>query len=248
VVVVHISTNNRTKAPVSPLQGGTFVPLAGCLKGSANCTAANYDYMVGRADEASSILEITPLKPLAASSCLPTPPATTSPCAVANGGNGEGYMVLLTKAITVGGVPAIADAQYAGFQSALASGGPTCPSITNAQLNAVCQLSGAHLALGQALGINPANVVVSFSFSTQSTLDTLAAAASQATPQLIKVNPTGQTTAAFRGLGLADVYVGVMTLPYYLSKTRLTGKLLRRAHRTRPARSPRASTRFPLPP
>ena len=27
VVVVHINTNNLTKAPVSPLQGGTFVPL-----------------------------------------------------------------------------------------------------------------------------------------------------------------------------------------------------------------------------
>src|SRR2546430_13132673 len=28
VVVVHISTNNLTKAPVSPLQRGVFVPLA----------------------------------------------------------------------------------------------------------------------------------------------------------------------------------------------------------------------------
>jgi alpha-beta hydrolase superfamily lysophospholipase len=107
---------------------------------------------------------------------------------------------------------------YANFQAALASGGPTCPSITDATLNVLCQLTGAHLAFGQALGINPANVVASFSFSTQSTLDTLAAAASMATPQQISLNPTGQTTAAFRGLGHADVYVGVMTLPYYLSK------------------------------
>jgi hypothetical protein len=245
VVVVHISTNNLTKAPVSPLQGGTFVPLAGCVKGSANCTAANYDYMVGQAGEAPSILEITPLKPLAASTCLPTPPATTSPCAVASGGNGEGYMVLLTKAITVGGVPAVADAQYASFQAALASGGPTCPSITG-KLNAVCQLSGAHLALGQALGINPANVVVSFSFSTQSTLDSLAAAASEATPQLIKVNPTGQTTAnpAFKGLGLADVYVGVMTLPYYLSKTQPDTASWQAAAASAPDKTSTFTTRF----
>ena len=219
VVVVHINTNNLTKAPVSPLQGGTFIPLSGCVKGSANCTAAMYDYMVGPAAENPVILEITPLRPLAASSCLPVPPATTSPCAVAGGGNGEAYMVLLTKAITVGGVPAVPDADYASFQAALASGGAKCPSITDPQLNAICQLTGAHLALGQALGINPANVVVSFSFSTQSTLDTLAAAASEATPQPIKLNFTGQTTAAFQGLGLADVYVGVLTLPYYLSKT-----------------------------
>jgi pimeloyl-ACP methyl ester carboxylesterase len=219
VVVVHISTNNLTKAPVSPLAGGTFAPLAGCLKGGATCTAANYDYMVGQAAENPTILEITPLKPLAASTCLPTPPATTSPCAAANGGNGEGYMVLLTKAITIGGVAAVADADYASFQAALASGGAKCPSITDAQLNAICQLTGAHLALAQALGVNPASVVASFSFSTQSILDTLAAAASEATPQPIKVNFTGQTTAAFEGLGLADVYVGVLTLPYYLSKT-----------------------------
>jgi hypothetical protein len=216
VVVVHISTNNLTKAPVSPLQGGTFVPLAGCVKGAAACATA--DYMVAPAAENPTILEITPLKPLAASTCLPTPPQTMSPCAAAGGGNGEGYMVLLTKAITIGGAPVVADKDYANFQAALASGGPTCPSITDPVLNPICQLTGGHLALAQAaLGISPANVVASFSFSTQSTLDTLAAAASEATPQTTKVNPTGQTTAAFRGLGLADVYVGVMTLPYYLS-------------------------------
>jgi pimeloyl-ACP methyl ester carboxylesterase len=128
-------------------------------------------------------------------------------------------MVLLTKAITVHGVPAVPDVDYANFQAALASGGPTCPSITDPTLNALCQLTGAHLALGQALGVNPANVVASFDFSTQSTTDTLAAAASEATPQQIKVNPIGQTTTAFGGLGFADVYVGVMTLPYYLSKS-----------------------------
>ena len=219
VVVVHINTNNLTKAPVSPLQGGTFVPLAGCVKGGATCTAANFDYMVAPADENPTILEITPLRPLAASTCLPTPPAMTSPCAAADGGKGEAYMVLLTKAITVGGAPAVPDVDYANFQAALASGGPTCPSITDPTLNALCQLTGAHLAFGQALGVNPANVVASFDFSTQSTTDTLAAAASEATPQQIKVNPIGQTTTAFGGLGFADVYVGVMTLPYYLSKS-----------------------------
>jgi pimeloyl-ACP methyl ester carboxylesterase len=252
VVVVHISTNNagpQAKAPVSPLQGGTFVPLAGCVKGGATCTAANYDYMVGQAAENPAILEITPLKPLAASSCLPTPPATTSPCAAANGGNGEGYLVLLTKAITVGGTAAVPDADYASFQAALASGGGKCPSITDAQLNAICQLTGAHLALGQALGINPADVVASFSFSTQSILDTLAAAASEARPQPISVNPVilggmQQTTAAFQGLGLADVYVGVLTLPYYLSKSDPDTGYWQAAAASAPDKSSTYTTRF----
>jgi hypothetical protein len=248
VVVVHISTNNLTKAPVSPLQGGVFVPLAGCVKGGA-CASA--DYMVAPAAEDPSILEITPLKPLAASTCLPTPPQTSSPCAAANGGNGEGYMVLLTKAITVGGVPTVPDKDYASFGLALASGGPTCPSITNASLNAICQLSGGHLALAQALlGINPANVVASFSFSTESTIDTLAAAASQATPQLIKVNQLKAannmplTTASFQGLGLADVYVGVITLPYYLSKTAPDTEYWHAPAATAPDRTSSFTTRF----
>jgi hypothetical protein len=229
VVMIHINTNNagpQAKAPVKPAAiGGTgaFAPLKGCVVGGT-CTGA--DYSVGVATDDPTILEITPLHPLAASTCLPTPPATTSPCLAPNGGNGEAYLVLLTKAITVGGMAAAPDVDYANFQAALASGGATCPSITVPTLNALCQLTGAHLGLAQlyagvAPGFNPANVVASFSFSTLSTIDTLGAAASLATTQPILVNFTGQTTAAFvpHSPGLANVYVGVLTLPYYLATT-----------------------------
>jgi len=232
VVMIHINTNNagpQAKAPVRPAAlGGTgaFAPLTGCVVGGA-CAGA--DYSVGVAADDPTILEITPLHPLAASTCLPTPPATTSPCQTApNGGNGEAYLVLLTKAITVGGVAAAPDVDYANFQQALASGGPTCPSITDAILNALCQLTGAHLGLAQlyaqvAPGFDPANVVASFSFSTESTIDTLEVLASPnvTKAQPFKANPTGITTAqAHAGLaGHADLYVGVLTIPYYLSKT-----------------------------
>ena len=232
VVMIHINTNNagpQAKAPVTPAAaGGTgaFTPLKGCVVGGA-CAGA--DYSVGVAADDPTILEITPLHPLAASTCLPTPPATTSPCeTMANGGNGEAYLVLLTKAITVGGVAAAPDVDYANFQMALASGGPTCPSITDPTLNPLCQLTGAHLGLAQlyahvAPGFNPANVVASFSFSTESTIDTLALLALPqiTTAQPFKANPTGITTAqAHAGLaGHADLYVGVLQIPYYLSKT-----------------------------
>jgi hypothetical protein len=229
VVMIHINTNNagpQAKAPVTPTAvGGTgaFAPLTGCVVGGA-CAGA--DYSVGVALDDPTILEITPLHPLAASTCLPTPPATTSPCeTMPNGGNGEAYLVLLTKAITVGGVAAAPDVDYANFQMALASGGPTCPSITDPTLNALCQLTGAHLGLAQlyahlAIGFNPANVVASFSFSTESTIDTLTLMSLTADPtkQTIAVNPTGLNTKQANPLlaGHADIYVGALSIPYYL--------------------------------
>ena len=209
VVVVHINTNNLTKAPVSPLQGGTFVPLTGCVKGGATCTAANFDYMVAPADENPTILEITPLRPLAASTCLPTPPATTSPCAAADGGKGEAYMVLLTKAITVHGVPAVPDVDYANFQAAARLGGPTCPSITDPTLNALCQLTGAHLALGQALGREPGEHRASFTSRPSRRSTRWPPPPRKPLRSQSRSTPSGRPRTAFGGLGFADVYVGV---------------------------------------
>jgi hypothetical protein len=232
VVMIHINTNNagpQAKAPVTPAAaGGTgeFAPLTGCVAGGAACATA--DYSVGVAMDDPTVLEITPLHPLAASTCLPTPPATTSPCeTMANGGNGEAYLVLLTKAITVGGVAAAPDVDYANFLAALNSGGATCPSITVATLNALCQLTGAHLGLAQlyahvAPGFNPANVVASFSFSTESTIDTLELMSLTANPTgqtIAAYHPPGFTTAAIPNLNLpghADLYIGVLSIPYYL--------------------------------
>ena len=209
VVVVHITTDNRTKAPVPP-PTGVIVPLVGCATGAA-CTGA--DYEVGVAPDDPTILEIRPLKPLAASSCLAGGP-TSCP-------TGEGYLVLLTKAITEGGAAATPDTDYASFQAAL-QGGATCPSITDATLNALCQLTGAHLALAQAIMVSPANVVASFSFSTQSTVDTLTYLANGTPATSLTVqHPPGFTTAALgKGLpGIADIYVGVLAVPYYLNKS-----------------------------
>jgi len=63
--------------------------------------------------------------------------------------------------------------------------------------------------------------VLSFSFTTESTVDTLELISATATAQTISVHPTGLTTAAIPGLGLpghADLYVGVLNVPYYSSK------------------------------
>jgi pimeloyl-ACP methyl ester carboxylesterase len=209
VIVVPVVTDNFTKATTGFLgPGGTPQPL----KFGADYTAA----LATDAGVGSQILEITPLHPLAPSTCISGGQFLGRNCKT-----GTGYLVILTNGIKdASGHVATPDTDYATIQQALASGGPSCPSITDKTLNGVCQLTGAHLLLARAMGINPANIVVTFSFTTESTVDTMELLAATTQPQSIKANPTGITTAqAHAGLaGHADLYVGVLTIPYYLSK------------------------------
>ena len=197
VRVIQVNIDNTTKATIGvvrPLVLGTDFSLS--LAPDAGATG--------------SLLKITPLKPLAASS----------------GATDTGYLILVTNGLQdVSGATVAADTDYANIKSAL----PTCTTITNATLNAICRLTGAHLTIAGALGVPAANVVLSFSFSTQNTRDTMNAlasitAASPARP--IFVRPTGLTTrqlnAAFAGK--ANVYAGLLDIPYYLSRSApLTG-------------------------
>jgi len=115
------------------------------------------------------------------------------------------------------GNPAVPDTDYANIKAAL----PSCAAITDPSLHGICLLTGAHLQIAAALHLNPANIVLSFSFTTESTVDTLELISATATAQTISVHPTGLTTAAIPGLGLpghADLYVGVLNVPYYSSK------------------------------
>ncbi len=67
-------------------------------------------------------------------------------------------------------------------------------------------------------GVDPADVIVSWWFSTQSVDDVLAATVAAATPQPTLIVPTGLTTQAVNpALGKADIYVGSTRLPYYLT-------------------------------
>jgi len=126
--------------------------------------------------------------------------------------------VFLMNGITdASGNPAVPDSDYASIKAAL----PSCAAISDATLHGICLLTGAHLQIALALHLNPANIVLSFSFTTESTVDTLALISATATAQTISVHPTGLTTAAIPGLhlpGHADLYVGVLNVPYYSSK------------------------------
>jgi len=166
------------------------------------------DYSVNVATDqgvGNTILEITPLHPLVGSSGL------------AN----NGYLVLLTNAIKDAlGNAAVPDTDYATIKAAL----PTCASLqSNATMYGICLLTGAHLTIAGKIGLNPASVVLSFSFSTVSIGATLAVVEQLAAPQTIQVNCPPQFKAA-SPLHYADLCVGVVTIPYYLSRAApLTG-------------------------
>jgi hypothetical protein len=219
VIIVPVTTDNSTKATIgvlgAPLTLGT-------------------DFSAALADDASvgpTILEITPLHPLMPSTCI-----SGGQFLGANCKTGTGYLVFLTNGIKdASGNPAAPDTDYAAIKAALAAGGAKCPGITDATLNGICQLTGAHLAVAAALAqqipalaasLNPANIVLSFSFTTQSTTDTLELLSATTKPTAIKANPTPITTAQVNPAlpGHANIYVGVLTIPYYLSKAApLTG-------------------------
>jgi pimeloyl-ACP methyl ester carboxylesterase len=194
VIVLQVTIDNTTKATTNVVRPLVF----------------GVDYTTGVGPEAgvgSTILEIRPTHPLV--------PSTR--------GTNNGYLVLLTKGITdAAGKAATADTDYTTIKTAL----PTCSTITDNSLHGICQLTGAHLQIAQAIGLDPANVVLSFSFSTQSIADTLAVVEKTATAQPLTVHSTGLTTAKANPMlsGHATIYVGTLSIPYYLSRTApLTG-------------------------
>ncbi|HEV2230244.1 MAG TPA: hypothetical protein VGR86_14965 [Steroidobacteraceae bacterium] len=214
VIIVPVTTDNTTKATTGVLGA----PLT-----------LGVDFSAALANDAGvgpTILEITPLHPLMPSTCIGGGQFLGANCKT-----GTGYLVFLTNGIAdASGNPAQPDTDYALIKAALASGGPTCPGITDATLNGICQLTGAHLAIAAALAqqipalansLNPANIVLSFSFTTESTTDTLELLSATTKPTTIKANPTPITTAQVNPAlpGHANIYVGVLTIPYYLSKT-----------------------------
>ncbi len=82
-------------------------------------------------------------------------------------------------------------------------------------------LTGAHVQIARGIGLDPADVVLSFSFSTQSIFDTLAVIEQTAGAQPLNVHSTGLTTAQAdpRLSGHATILRGTLSIPYYLSRT-----------------------------
>ena len=67
-----------------------------------------------------------------------------------------------------------------------------------------------------AAGVNIDDIVLSWTVQTQSITPTLRLLRSIAQPATTQIVPTGLNTSAVGGFGLADIHIGIITLPYYL--------------------------------
>lgn len=209
--VIRLTLDNATKGPLLPPAPGALLPAPLVLGTDFSATVST------EAGSAGGTLIIRPLRPLQAST----------------GGQNIGYLVLLTNGIlSTTGAAAAPDNDYllvrnqAITEILAGATTPTCTPITNATLNGICRLTFGHLRIGAAVpfpsALNPANVIVSFSFSTQSTADSLGAVAqviAASPPPALTVVATGLTTANVNPAlpGIANIHVGTLTIPYYLS-------------------------------
>ena len=199
VLVFKVTANPQTKV-IDYTKGGTpLVP-------GADCSAATTDYTVGvssASDSGGTVLNITPCKPLA---------------------GGSTYLVVLTNGIKdINGAAAAPSADYSLILTAdlpVLSGG-SMGTTGNPQLDQVAQFTIPQLLVAAGAGINPHDIVLTFSFSTQYIGATFAA--------LEANTPAGIGTLADTGLnssnvlppgaspGYAEIYAGTLKIPYYLS-------------------------------
>ena len=204
------------------------------------------DYVAGLSsavDAGGQVLSIKPLKPLKASTGGVTFDPLNPPPGLPQGaldGTGVGYLVILTAAIkATDGTPALADNDYAKIRDAIGTPSPAnpgagCATITDATLRSVCAVTAPHLLIAAGAGIPLNAIALTFSFTTESTRDTLvqmataiqgAASAPRMAAQALPngfggiltskniLDPGGTNPAL---IGNADVYEGTITLPYYL--------------------------------
>lgn len=163
--------------------------------------ASSADFVARLAqDSAGTVLELLPWNPLRPSV----------------GPDVRGYLVVMTNAIrTARGAAVEADSDYQDL-SAKAS---RCDGFTDPRTRAACSAVANQLQFAASEGVDTSKVVLTFSFSTGSTHDTLRrlSTTSKTPPRPISARRTGLTNAdVIPGfLGHADIYSGTLQVPYY---------------------------------
>lgn len=90
-------------------------------------------------------------------------------------------------------------------------------NATAQRLEGLRQLTLSMEFAAASAGVNPDDIVLAWTVQTQSITPTLKLLRSIAAPAPVTAAPTGLTTAAIGAFGLADIVIGVITLPYYLT-------------------------------
>lgn len=177
------------KVTTDPAKGFAVIGVQGLL-------TPGTDYTLGVSPDDPSVFTITPTTAFA--------PASS-------------YMVVLTRGIlNTAGVAATPSAEFQQVEASLAGQG----SISNPALAQVAPLIGAMLqATTQATGgqVTPNDVVLAWTFTTQTIGTSLTALAKQMQPATIELASTGLTTAVINKAlpGYAEIYAGKITIPYY---------------------------------
>ena len=87
---------------------------------------------------------------------------------------------------------------------------------TAATLEGLRQFTATQEAAAESVGIPKEDIILSWTAQTQAITPVLKNLRSIARPAPTTIVPSGLNTASAGGLGLADIYIGVITLPYYL--------------------------------
>lgn len=195
--IIELYLSNTTKGPA---QGAELPP--GVTSPVRRVLALGTDYSASVSpdiDSGGKFLRITPLKPLTPSTGLIN----------------IGYLVVLSNGILdTDGRSVQPDDLYAAIKSAPAD----CSSFTDATQNGICRLVKGQLAIAQATGLNPSNIVLTWSFTTQSIDDTFNRISTDVPGAKPVAIPTGLTTRQVNPAlaGKANVFGGSVQVPYYL--------------------------------
>ncbi len=93
---------------------------------------------------------------------------------------------------------------------------PLLPDATAQALEPLRQLTNSQEFAASSAGINPADIVLSFVMTTQSITPVMSAVYAQSGPGASTLAPTGLNTSVIGGAGIADIYIGIQSSPYYL--------------------------------
>ncbi|MCB1584596.1 MAG: hypothetical protein KDI92_16180, partial [Xanthomonadales bacterium] len=102
---------------------------------------------------------------------------------------------------------------------------PLLPTATARALEPLRVLTNYQEAAAASQGVDPASIVLSWTMTTQSITPVLSVVKNITGPGASTIAPTGLNTSAVGGFGLADIYMGVMSSPYYLTAPSQTNPL-----------------------